>query len=138
MSNALYAKGAEKLLAPLIGGAALPVGTLKAMLVKDTYPQNLSADEFLAGIAAYRVGNDQALAGLTVAGGALDANDPLWAAVAAGDTCEAIVLYIDTGDPATSPLIAYIDQITGFPVLTNGGGIAPQWDNGPYKIFSLV
>ena len=36
------------------------------------------------------------------------------------------------------PLLFYIDQVTGFPLATNGGNIAPEWDNGPLKILSLV
>jgi hypothetical protein len=38
---------------------------------------------------------------------------------------------------ATSPVLIYIDTITGFPLATNGGDITIQWDNGAYKIFSL-
>jgi len=47
------------------------------------------------------------------------------------------VIYKDTGVDGTSPLIAYVDTITGFPLATNGGDITVQWDNGTYKIFSL-
>jgi len=137
MTNALYAKGAEKILNPIIGGGALS-GTLKAILVKNTYAQNLATDEFLSSITAYRLGTDQTIASAAVTGGKLDAADPTWTAVAAGDTAEAVVLYMDTGNAATSPLLAYIDQITGFPLATTGGDITPQWDNGAYKILSLV
>jgi hypothetical protein len=48
-----------------------------------------------------------------------------------------VVIYKDTGSPASSPLLAYIDAITGFPLATNGGDITVQWDNGTFKIFSL-
>ena len=37
----------------------------------------------------------------------------------------------------TSPLLMYIDTITGFPLATNGGNVVIQWDNGAYKIVSL-
>jgi hypothetical protein len=137
MTNAYYTKGAEKILAPLIGGAAL-TGTLKAAAVKNTYPQSLGADEFYTAISAYVVGAPVALSGANVTGGRLDANDPVFAALAAGNTLEAVVLYMDTGFPATSPLIAYIDQIGGFPLATNGFDFTPQWDNGPFKILSLL
>lgn len=137
MANACYVKGAQKVLAPLIGGAAL-TGTLTAVLVKNTYPQDLANDEFYSQINAYAMGAPQALSGKTVNGGMLDADDPVFPTVAAGNTSEAMVLFMDTGNPATSALIAYIDTITGFPVAANGGDIKPQWDNGPYKILSLV
>lgn len=38
----------------------------------------------------------------------------------------AMVFYVDTGDPATSPLVAYID---GFSVVPNGGDINILWDD---------
>lgn len=138
MTNALYVKGAERLLAAALSGSAPVAGTLKAALVKNTYPQNLAADEFYTAISAYVLSAPIALASVTTAGGKLDANDPTFAAVVAGDTVEAIVLYMDTGVAGTSWLIAYIDTVTGFPLATNGGDITPQWDNGTYKILSLV
>ena len=54
-----------------------------------------------------------------------------------GNSVEAIVLFKDTGDPATSPLIAFIDSGTGIPVSPNGGDIAVAWDNGASRIFAL-
>jgi len=66
-----------------------------------------------------------------------DAADATWLTVLAGDTFEGVVIYKDTGVEATSPLLAYIDTITGFPLASNGGDITVQWDNGTYKIFSL-
>lgn len=107
------------------------------MLVKNTYPQNLATDEFLSDVDAYRIGTDQTLGAKTVAGGVFDAGDPTWTAVTAGDTSEGVVVYKDTGVAGTSPLLLYIDTITGFPLATNGGDITVQWDNGTYKIFSL-
>lgn len=134
MANALYAKGKEHLLK---GDLALLTGTVKAALVKNTYPQDLAVDEFYTAISAYVLGVPQALAGKSVTGGVFDANDPTFAAVAAGDTSEAIVIYLDTGVAGTSILLAYIDTITGFPIATNGGDITVAWDNGASKIFAL-
>lgn len=135
MANAFYAKGAEKILSGLID---FTTDTIKVALLKNTYPQDLTNDEFYAGISAYVVGTPQILGSKSVAGGAFDAADPTFAAVAAGDTVEALVIYKDTGTDATSPLLMYIDTVTGFPLATNGGDITPQWDNGAYKIVSLV
>lgn len=135
MANSLYAKGAEKILS---GAIDLTTATIKAALVKNTYPQNLSTDEFWSDISTYLVGTPQTLGSKSVSGGKFDAADPTYTAVAAGDTVEALVIYKDTGTPSTSPLIAYIDTVTGFPVATNNGDITPQWDNGSYRIVSLV
>lgn len=136
--SAFYAKGAARLLAPLNGGAAPTAGTLKAVMVKNTYVQNLTSDEFYSDISTYACCTPLALASVTVTGGIVDSNDPTFTGVSTGDTAEAIVLYMDTGNPATSWLVAYIDVITGFPVATTGGNVSPQWDNGTYKIISLI
>jgi len=134
MSNALYGKGKEKILSAAID---FTTATIKVALVKNTYPQNLSTDEFYSDISAYVLNTPQTLGSKTVTLGVFDAADVTYTAVTAGDTCEAVVIYKDTGVAGTSPLIAYIDTITGFPLATNGGDITIQWDNGSYKVFSL-
>jgi hypothetical protein len=134
VANALYAKGKEKMLSALIN---FPSDTLKVALVLNTYPQNLAADEFYTSISTYVVGTPQTLTTPTVAAGVFDAADVTFTAVTAGSTLEAVVIYKDTGVAGTSPLIAYIDTITGFPLATNGGDITVQWDAGAYRIFSL-
>ena len=134
MSNALYAKGKEKILSAAINFVS---DTIKVALVKNTYPQNLSTDEFYTDISAYVLGTPQTLGSKSVTAGVFDAGDATYTAVTAGDTSEGVVIYKDTGVAGTSALIAYIDAITGFPLATNGGDITIQWDNGAYKIFSL-
>lgn len=135
MANALYVKGAEKILG---GTIDLDSDTIKVALVKNTYAQNLTTDEFHSTIATYIVGTPQSLSGKSVSGGKFDADDPTFTAVSAGDTIEALVIYKDTGVSATSPLIAYLDAVTGIPFATNGGDITPRFDAGAYRIFSLV
>lgn len=134
MANALYAKGKEKILSAAINFAA---DTIKVALVKNTYPQDLSNDEFFTSISAYVVGTPQALGTKTVTAGVFDAADALFEAVASGDTLEGVVIYKDTGVAGTSALLAYIDTITGFPLATNGSDITIQWSNGAYRIFTL-
>lgn len=134
MANVFYAKGKEKILSADIDWVT---DTIKVMLVKNTYPQNLATDEFLDDVEAYRLNTDQTLSGKSITTGVFDAADPTWTAVTAGDTSEGVVIYKDTGSAATSPLLIYIDSITGFPLATNGGDITAAWDNGAYKIFSL-
>ena len=134
MANALYGKGKEKILS---GAINFVTDTIKVALVKNTYPQNLSTDEFYTDISAYVLNTPQTLGTKTVTLGVLDAGDVTFSTVTAGDTSEAVVIYKDTGSAATSPVLAYIDTITGFPLATNGGDITVAWDNGAYKIFSL-
>ena len=134
MANVFYTKGKEKILSADIDWVT---DTIKVLLVKNTYPQNLATDEFLSDIEAYRLNTDQTLSGKSITDGIFDAADATWTAVTAGDTSEGVVIYKDTGSAATSPLLIYIDSITGFPLATNGGDITAAWDNGANKIFSL-
>ena len=134
MSNALYAKGKEKILS---GGINLPADTVKVALVSSAYAPNPTADEFLSAIAANVLNTAQTLGTKSVAGGAFDASDVTFTAVAAGSTVAGVAIYKDTGVAGTSPLIAWIDEITGFPLATNGGDVQIVWDNGAYKIFAI-
>jgi hypothetical protein len=69
-------------------------------------------------------------------GGAADAADITFTAVS-GASIEAIIIYVDSGTEATSPLIAFIDTATGLPITPNGGDIIVTWDNGTNKIFKV-
>jgi hypothetical protein len=134
MANQLYANAKELF---LTAGFNLSSDTIKAALVTNGYTLDAVNHDFLDDLGANRVGTDQTLGTKTVTNGVFDAADVTWTAVAAGSTVQAVVLYKDTGVAATSPLIAWIDTITGFPLATNGGDITVQWDAGAYKIFSL-
>lgn len=134
MANALYAKGKEKMLS---GAIDFTTDTIKVALIKNDYAQNLATDEFYTSISASVLGTPQTLASKSVVAGVFDAADITYTAVTAGDTSEGLVIYKDTGVAGTSPLLAYIDTITGFPLLLAGGDVEIQWDNGAYKIFSL-
>lgn len=134
MANALYNKGKEKLLS---AGINTLTDTIKAALVKSAYSVNLATHEFLSDLGANVLNTNQALASRSVTAGVYDAADVTWPTVTAGDTASYVVLFKDTGVAGTSPLIAYLDTITNFPVTTNGGDIQVVWDNGSYKIFSL-
>lgn len=137
MANTFYTKAKEKILSKQIDFSAAATYPLKVALVKNTYAQNLATDEFYTAIASHVVGTPQTLANRVVTGGVFDADDVVYLAVPAGDTCEGVVIYAYTGDNATSPLIAYIDTITGFPLETNGGDVTIRWDAGANKIFAL-
>ena len=134
MANALYRKGAEKMLSGQINFMG---DTIVARLARDTYAQNLTTDEFLSSVPAVTGATDQTLASKSVTNGVFNAANVTFAAVPAGQTAEGVVLAKWTGSDATSPVLAYIDVITGFPLAANGGDIVIQWDAGAFKIFSL-
>lgn len=135
MANALYDKARQKFLA---GELDWDADTIKVVLVDTaTYTVDLASDEFLSAIPAdERVATSSALTNKSTTAGVADADDITFSEVM-GDPCEALVIFKDTGDPDTSPLIAYIHVATGLPVTPNGGDINVTWDSGPNKIFKL-
>ena len=133
MANKFYPKGAEKIMRAAIN---FDSDTIKAGIVPDAYTFSTS-HEFLTDLGAV-VGTAQTLTTKSTTGGVFDAADLDFGAIAPGPVCKAIVFYKDTGSAATAPLIEYADEVTGFPMTANGGGITVPISNGAYKIFSLV
>lgn len=124
MANQIYR---EWLQALLQGNSSLSAVVKAALVDTGTYTFS-QAHEFLTSLTG-RVGTDQTLTGKTFADGVFDADDSVFPAVS-GATVEAIVIYVDTGTPATSRLVAYIDAgATGLPVTPNGGAINVAWDD---------
>lgn len=121
MANAIYPKYKEALL----NGSAntdMSAGTVKAALVDTGTYTYSAAHDFLDDVSG-RVGTDVTLASKTFTDGTFDSADPTWSSVS-GATCEAIIIYIDTGSAATSRLVLYMDTgQTGLPVTPNGGDI---------------
>ena len=132
MANTSYPKGAQKLLGAAVN---LLTDTIKAALVPSAYTFS-TAHEFVSDLGA-RVGTDQALTNKTITGGVLDADNPDFGALAPGNTVKAFVIYKDTGNTSTSPLLFYFDTAVGLPFSTNGGGLVIPWDNGVKKIARL-
>lgn len=118
MASKAYPKGIAALLTEL--GA-----NVKAMLVNTGYTYS-NAHDYLNDVSASRIGTDIAVANeaVTVTGDVIkwDADDTglTWSAVAAGSTVIGCIFYVDSGDPATSPVISY-NECTSTP--TNGGDI---------------
>jgi hypothetical protein len=139
MANKLYPKYKQALLG---AGVNLVAGTVKAQLVDTGAYTYSDAHSFLSDIpSAARFGNAATLANKTVANGVVngvdvvvfDADDALFTGTT--DKEEAIVLFLDTGTPATSQLIYFIDTATGLPVTPNGGNIVVAWNTA--GIFAL-
>lgn len=102
-------------------------GTVKVALVDTGTYTYSSAHQYLSSLSGV-VGTAQTLGSKTFTNGVFDAADSTFTAVT-GSTVEALVLYVDTGNAATSPLIAYIDTgVTGLPVTPNGGDINVTWN----------
>lgn len=120
--NAVYPAYKDALLAGA-ADVALDTGTVKAALVDTGTYTYSAAHDFLDDLSGV-VGTAQTLTGKSISGGWFDSADVTWSAVT-GATVEAIVIYIDTGNPATSRLVHYMDTgQTGLPVTPNGGDIS--------------
>lgn len=126
MANAIYPLYKQALL-DASTDIDLNDGTVKVALVDTgTYTYNAAHDFYndLSGV----VGTDQTIANTTVTNGLFDGDNVTFTAVS-GNTVEALVIYIDTGNAATSRLVAYIDtSVTGLPVTPNGGDITITWN----------
>ena len=118
MANAVYPVTKKTMLDALIA-----LGTLKAALVDTGAYTYSAAHDFYNDVSAGVVGTPVALTGVTTTGGALNSSAVTFTSVS-GASCEAILIYVDTGNVATSPILAFIDTgQTGLPVTPNGGDI---------------
>lgn len=133
MSNALYPKWKQALL-EFTANNDLDGQTVKVALVTAGYTYS-STDQYYSSVSASVVGTPQTLGSKTFTDGVFDAADVTFTAVS-GSQVVSLVIYIDTGNSATSPLVAFIDTgVTNLPVTPNGGDIAITWNAS--GIFSL-
>ena len=133
MANQYYPKGAEK---TFNGAINYLTDDICAVLVSNAYTLS-NTHEFASELGAL-IGTPQALANKATVGGVFDADDVAFGALAPGNTVKAVVLIKYTGNLSTSPLICYLDEVTGLPLATNGGAVTVPWSNGAQKIISLV
>lgn len=127
MANAIYPKYKEAILQSASDSDILN-GTVKAALVDTGTYTYSSAHQFYSSLSGV-VGTPQTIgASKSVTDGVFDGGDVTFTAVS-GNSVEALVIYIDTGNTGTSRLVAYIDTgVTGLPVPPNGGDISVQWN----------
>lgn len=127
MANALYPSWKEALL-DFTAGNDLNSGTVKVALVDlGTYTYS-AAHDFYSDVTGVG-GTPQTIGSKTITGGLFDGANVTYTAVAGTVSYEALIIYIDSGAAATSPLVAYIDTgVTGLPVTSNGGDITVTWN----------
>ncbi len=135
MASALYGLGRRAFL----GGEIDWVGDdIRICLVDLTdYTLVIDSDNDLADLAGGGIEETSAnLATKTEVDGIADA-DPVTFTAAAGDACDYVVGYLETGTASTSLLIFNIDDATGLPVTLNGGDVTVTWESAGDYIFKL-
>lgn len=135
MANTLYDTARA---AFLEGQIVWSTNTIRAVLIDTAkYTPSIANHMWLADIPSdARISTSPPFSSKTSTGGVAGAADVTFTSVS-GPTCNALVIYRDTGTPSTSRLIAYITQAVGLPFTPNGGNITIQWDTGANKIFKL-
>lgn len=134
MSNSLYDWGREGFLA---GDIDWDANTIKVAAITSAYVVSLTVDKFLASIFQSLVLQiSPALTGKTTSAGVADATDSVLSAFS-GAVISALAFFQDTGNSATSRLIAYIDTATGLPFTPNSNDMDLVFDSGVNRIFKL-
>ena len=124
MANAIYPLYKQAL---LDGDANIDLndGTVKVALSTAAYN---SAHDFYNDVSASTVGTPQTINNTTVTNGLFDGDNVTFTAVT-GSQVTSLIIYIDTGNTATSRLVAFLDtSVTGLPVTPNGGDISITWN----------
>jgi hypothetical protein len=135
MASAIYPKYKEALLTTGSANIGLTGANLiKAVLVDTgTYTYSAAHDFYndLSGVATTGAGAGPAevtINNVTVVDGRFETTDDTdtFTSVDSGASCEALVIFVDTGNVTTDRLVAYID---GFSVTPNGGNITVDWSD---------
>lgn len=137
MANTIYPKGREGFAG---GDVAWDSDTIKLMAVDVDYVYNAAHDFLDDVVAAARVATSAAFTSKTITDGVLDAADVTLAALPAGNTITAIIVFQDTGVEATSRLLLFFDtkaDTTAISVATNGGDVVVTWSNSSTKIAQI-
>jgi hypothetical protein len=134
MANAIYLKAKEQFLQ---GGINLASSTVRVALVDTATYTYSSAHEFYSSVSGV-VGAPQIITPKLFANGTFACTATLTFPLVSGASVEALVIYVDTGTPATSRLIAYLDTgVTGLPVTPNGNDITLVFAPSTGAIFTL-
>lgn len=144
MSSFLYDLALQSFL-QAASGFDMATANVKCALVQITgsgtpYTANQVADQFLSIIPSGAIAAETSnLTGKVTANGIFGASNASFGTVTFSHACGAIVIYIDTGTPSTSPLIAYIDSTNcaGLPITPIGTNISLNFSPTGNLIFSL-
>lgn len=136
MSNFIFTKCKNSL---LTGDINFLSDSIKVIAVNENYIPSENEDEFVSDIESSSIiFRSDSLSAKTISQGSLDASD-LQISNYDGSSFYAIVMYVDTGNDATSRLISYIDTATGLPFegVNAEANVTIIWNDDSNKIISL-
>ena len=137
MASALYPYGKEAILNKQID---MDSDTIKVAGVSTSDYTYDAGHQYKNIVPSYNLSIGAALSNKSISLGVFDADDltpyATNLAIDGTKTIDAWVLYYDTGDTSTSPLIAYID-ISANPITPNSSDVNITWDDGINKIFRI-
>lgn len=136
MASGLFANAKEL---GLTTGMNLSSGQVDIVVIDtNILDPDLATDQFYSDISSAVIDSPVTLTSKTVTGGVFDAADPTFSSLTAG-TYEALVIFVNTGTPATSPLIAKLtsDTVSGLPITADGTDATVSFSDGANKIFKL-
>lgn len=117
MASVIYPKFKE---AQWSGTYNLSTAVVRCVLVDTGTYTYSAAHQFYSSLSGVVGTESSALASKTFTNGVFDAADFSFSAVT-GNTAEAMVYFVDTGNAATDALICYVDSGSGLPFTPNGG-----------------
>ena len=137
MANEWYREGVKR---AAEAGWAWSTNSFKLLITTSAYTPNTAAggDAFVSNIpGASIIARSAALSGKTNSGGTLDFATATFSLVPSGHTIVYCVLYLDTGNDATSILLVKYDTGNALPLDTNGQDVNFQTDSGPNRAATL-
>jgi hypothetical protein len=129
----------------LEGSFDLATADVKVALVQISgsgtpYTADQSTDQFLSIVPSGAIASKSPqLTSPTVANGIFGAANTVFSTVTFSQPVGALVVYIDSGTPSTSPLIAYLDatNYSGLPFTPSGTNVTLSFSPTGNLIFSL-
>ena len=129
MANVLYDAWKDLIASAGLGLAALDLtaATLKVAAIDTGVYTFSQAHDFFDDVSGV-VDTPVEIATPTVTGKTIDGGNVTFPGMT-GVSVEALIIYMDTGVAATSPLVAYIDtNVTGLPITPSGADVTLTWD----------
>jgi hypothetical protein len=133
MANEIYPKWKQR---SMESGVPLGDNNVRAYLIDTGVYTYSDSHTFVSDLGSGIVGSQSGtFQNKTFTDGIFDADNINFTAVT-GNSAEALVIFIDTGNASTSRLVAYLDTgFTGLPITPNGDDIPVVWPaDGIFKL----